>query len=92
MGILSAALSPKGDAVVVGCGDGTISVLSLPKLHISKSAKINGNVTSICFVNDNKFCAGTAFSNIYTVKMDDFKPTLKSTCHFSKINDICFPM
>lgn len=92
MGILSAAISPKCDSVVVGCGDGTISIMSLPKLQVLKKAKIDGNVTSITFLNDTEFAAGTAFSNIYNVKMEEFKPVLKSTCHYSKINDVCFPM
>jgi WD40 repeat protein len=91
MGIISVALTPKGDSVVVGCGDGTISILSLPNLRILKSTKIDGCVTSINFLSDNEFVAGTAFSNIYQAKMDDMKPVLKSTCHYSKINDICYP-
>ncbi|KAJ1339439.1 hypothetical protein BSLG_005920 [Batrachochytrium salamandrivorans] len=66
--ILSAALTPKGDEVIVGCGDGVIAKLSLPKLIF----------------------AGTAYSNIYTVILDEFSPTLKSTCHYASINDICF--
>ncbi|KAJ3000626.1 Cilia- and flagella-associated protein 52 [Globomyces sp. JEL0801] len=37
-GILSAALSPKNDSVIVGCGDGTIATLGLPKLNILKES------------------------------------------------------
>ncbi|KAJ3363885.1 Cilia- and flagella-associated protein 52 [Kappamyces sp. JEL0680] len=36
MGILSVALSPSGDSVIVGSGDGTVAVLGLPKLNIVK--------------------------------------------------------
>ncbi len=36
MGILSVALSPKGDSVVIGSGDGTVALLGLPKLNIIK--------------------------------------------------------
>ncbi|EGF78625.1 hypothetical protein BATDEDRAFT_26475 [Batrachochytrium dendrobatidis JAM81] len=91
MGILSAALTPKGDEVIVGCGDGVIAKLSLPKLSIVKKTKINGSVTSITFDDEKQFFAGTAYSNIYTVMLDEFSPTLKSTCHYASINDICFP-
>lgn len=36
MGIISAGLSPNNDTVIVGCGDGTIASLKLPKLNIVK--------------------------------------------------------
>lgn len=38
MGILAAALTPSGDGVVVGCGDGTVATLKLPNLKIAKYA------------------------------------------------------
>lgn len=91
MGILSAGLTPQGDAVIVGCGDGTIATLKLPKLSIIKSTKVSGSVTSITFDGEKQFFAGTAYSNIYTVDMDTFTPKLKSTCHYAQINDISFP-
>eukprot|EP00842_Homolaphlyctis_polyrhiza_P004180 jgi/Hompol1/4763/HPOL_003861-RA len=90
-GILSAALTPGGDAVIVGCGDGTIAKLKLPKLNILQSTKVSGSVTSITFDGAKQFFAGTAYSNIYTVDMDQFTHVLKSTCHYAPINDICFP-
>jgi WD40 repeat protein len=37
------------------------------------------------------FWAGTIHSNIYTVKTDDFKSELQSTCHYAPVNDVCFP-
>jgi hypothetical protein len=36
MGVLSVAIDPKGKNVIVGCGDGTIALLALPKLNIIK--------------------------------------------------------
>ena len=36
MGILSVALAPKGDSIVIGSGDGTVAALALPKLNIIK--------------------------------------------------------
>ncbi|KAJ3271455.1 Cilia- and flagella-associated protein 52 [Terramyces sp. JEL0728] len=38
MGILSTAISPKSDSVIVGSGDGTIAVLGLPNLNIQKES------------------------------------------------------
>lgn len=36
MGVLSVALTPKGDSLVIGSGDGTVALLGLPKLNIIK--------------------------------------------------------
>ncbi|KAI9207349.1 quinon protein alcohol dehydrogenase-like superfamily [Polychytrium aggregatum] len=91
MGVLSAALYKDDNMIVVGCGDGTIAALKLPKLNILRTVKVSGSVTSIAVYDDNSFVAGTAYSNIYHVTKKDFKATLKSTCHYSAINDICFP-
>ncbi|KAI8850812.1 quinon protein alcohol dehydrogenase-like superfamily [Chytridium lagenaria] len=37
------------------------------------------------------FFAGTSYSNIYYIGVNDFTANLKSTCHYAPINDICFP-
>jgi hypothetical protein len=34
LGIISAALSPNNETVIIGCGDGTIAALKLPKMNI----------------------------------------------------------
>ncbi|KAJ3079705.1 Cilia- and flagella-associated protein 52 [Rhizoclosmatium hyalinum] len=91
MGVLSVAISPQNDMVLVGCGDGGIAAMKLPSLKIVKSVKVSGSVTSISFDNPEHFFAGTAYSNIYYVGLKEFAPVLKSTCHYSPINDICFP-
>ncbi|KAI9317353.1 quinon protein alcohol dehydrogenase-like superfamily [Zopfochytrium polystomum] len=92
MGVLSVALSPKNDSVIVGCGDGTVAVLSLPKLGILKSTKLSGSVTSITFDTPEHFFAGTSYSNTYHISLNDLSSTLVSTCHYAPVNDICFPV
>jgi hypothetical protein len=37
--VLSTAINPDGKSVIVGCGDGTIAMLALPKLNIIKFYK-----------------------------------------------------
>ena len=59
--------------------------------HSSRSAKVNGSVTSISFDADNHFLAGTAHSNIYSVNTEKFTPELVSTCHYACVNDVEFP-
>jgi WD40 repeat protein len=91
MGILTTCISPKGDVVAIGSGDGTIALLSL-KLNILKKAKVSGSVTSISFdKSGNSIMAGTAHSNIYTLSIDKFDPVLKSSSHYAVVNDVCFP-
>ncbi|KAJ3300742.1 Cilia- and flagella-associated protein 52 [Borealophlyctis nickersoniae] len=91
MGILSVSLSPKDGTVIVGCGDGTIAALKLPKLNIVKSAKVSGSVTSLAFDDASHLFAGTAYSNIYYLNTTDFEPILRTTCHYACVNDICYP-
>ncbi|KAJ3180784.1 Cilia- and flagella-associated protein 52 [Gaertneriomyces sp. JEL0708] len=86
LGIISIAHSPKHQSMIVGCGDGTIAELKLPKLNI-----VNGSVTSIAFDTPDKFYAGTSMSNIYYVDAQAFAAELKLTCHYSPVNDIVFP-
>ncbi|KNC98884.1 uncharacterized protein SPPG_05851 [Spizellomyces punctatus DAOM BR117] len=91
MGVLSIALAPAHNCVVVGCGDGTIAALKLPKLNIIKQTKVSGSVTSLTFDTPAHLYAGTSYSNIYYMSVQDFEPILKSTCHYSAVNDIAFP-
>ncbi|KAI8814379.1 quinon protein alcohol dehydrogenase-like superfamily [Cladochytrium replicatum] len=91
LGILSVTISDKDDSVLVGCGDGTIAMLKLPKLNIVKSTKVSGSVTSITYDGPTHFFAGTANSNMYHVELASFASNLKLTCHYSTVNDICFP-
>jgi len=60
------------------------------KKKISK-VKIEGKVTSLCFDNDKRILAGTSTSSLYMIDLKTFEATLKNTCHFSEVNDICFP-
>ena len=37
------------------------------------------------------FFAGTNQSNIYWVDSEKLDPQLRNTCHYQRINDVCFP-
>jgi cilia- and flagella-associated protein 52 len=92
MGILTTAISPNGELVAIGSGDGTIAILSLPKLNILSKTNVRGSVTSITFdSNGENIIAGTAHSNIYSLQVKELKPVLKSSSHYSVVNDVCFP-
>merc|ERR1711988_338237 len=55
-----------------------------PKTRFSKSVMALGNE------GHDMFC-GTSTSNIYYVPVATFAPELRNTCHYSGINDVCFP-
>ncbi|KAJ3226356.1 Cilia- and flagella-associated protein 52 [Clydaea vesicula] len=90
MGILSVALHPTNPSVLVGCGDGTVSSLSIPKLNITKSAKVKGSVTSLNFDDEKNMWVGTGYSNVYYLN-SNFEAKLKLASHYSTVNDISFP-
>lgn len=48
-------------------------------------------MTSLSYTNDKSFMASTSKSNIYSIAVDSLTATLESACHYSKVNDICFP-
>jgi WD40 repeat protein len=51
-----------------------------------------GGVTSMTFTKDfTHFFAGTSQCNIYWVDTERLQPQLRNTCHYMKINDVCFP-
>ncbi|TPX31610.1 hypothetical protein SmJEL517_g05107 [Synchytrium microbalum] len=91
LGIICATINPKDESVIVGCGDGTVATLKLPTLKIVQSTKVEGSVTSISLDNGNNFLAGTAAGTVYMVDALTFKPEMKWACHYTAVNDVCFP-
>jgi WD40 repeat protein len=92
LGIISILLVPNSDKVIVGAGDGTVAMMKTTgKMNIISKVKIEGKVTSLCFDNDKRILAGTSTSSLYMIDLKTFEATLKNTCHFSEVNDICFP-
>jgi hypothetical protein len=67
------------------------SSLNRMLIFCNSSVKVAGGVTSIAFDDQDHFYAGTASSNIYLVNANDLTHKLKTSCHYSSINDICFP-
>ncbi|ORX44654.1 WD40 repeat-like protein [Piromyces finnis] len=92
LGIISILLVPDSDKVIVGSGDGTVAMMKTTgKMNIINKVKIEGKVTSLCFDNKKRILAGTSTSSLYMIDLKTFEATLKNTCHFSEVNDVCFP-
>jgi len=88
-GIGSISLLNDGN-LLLGSGDGNVAVVNGTTFKKLKATKVDGGVSSLALAN-NEFYAGTTLSQIYKIKMDDFKPDPISTCHYSSVLDISFP-
>jgi len=92
LGIISVLLVPDSDKVIVGSGDGTVAMMrTTGKMNIISKVKIEGKVTSLCFDDKKRILAGTSTSSLYMIDLKTFEATLKNTCHYSEVNDVCFP-
>jgi len=92
LGIISVLLVPDSDKVIVGSGDGTVAMMKTTgKMNIISKVKLEGRITSLCFDNKKRILAGTSTSSLYMIDLKTFEATLKNTCHFSEVNDVCFP-
>lgn len=90
-GIRVVTLTHNGD-VVVGAGDGTVALLRHHDLGIVRKAKFEGGVTSVALNKaGDHFFIGTNKCNIHLVHLASFDNELRSTCHYGRINDVCFP-
>lgn len=93
-GVVSIALCTnheKGN-IVVGGGDGTVSLLEGKSLRVIRSLKLKGGATSISLnAEGDHFFVGTDKSNLYLVALDDFDYEIRSTCNSSGINGVSFP-
>jgi len=85
----------KTGQILVGAGDGTVTVvggMAQKFKRTNKCTKVSGKVTSLALRgNGQQFYVGTEQSQIYRFNMVDFKEELLSTCHYTPVNDSCFP-
>ena len=99
-GIAAVAYATSGE-IVVGGGDGSVSVLERGTMRLLATTKLESGVTS-CVMAPGKhkdggfgLYAGTETCNVYYLK---FSPTqgmlseLIQTCHSARINDVAFPV
>ena len=98
-GVATNAIAPTGD-VVVGGGDGSVSVLDRESMKILAVTKLASGVTSCVAApgvhKDGGFglYCGTDSCNIYYLKYSPtqgFLSELVQTCHSQAVNDVAFP-
>lgn len=88
-GILCTCITDNSD-VLVGSGSGEVALLSKTDLKKIKTVSLQGMITSVAAHGDHYF-VGTSKSNVYYLNAKTFKEELRQTCHFERINDVCFP-
>mmetsp|Transcript_45807 Transcript_45807/g.81862 ORF Transcript_45807/g.81862 Transcript_45807/m.81862 type:complete len:634 (-) Transcript_45807:154-2055(-) len=76
--------------ILVGSGSGRISLLGAKDLKEHKTLTLQGGISSVAVHADHYF-VGTNKSNVYYLNAKTFKEELRQTCHFERINDVCFP-
>jgi len=80
-----------GGNLIVGAGDGTVAVVT-PDFRVLRKEKLAGAVTSLAInAAEDHFFVGTDKCNKYCVAISDLQYDLRSTCHFSRVNDVAFP-
>eukprot|EP01062_Namystynia_karyoxenos_P031382 TRINITY_DN2327_c0_g1_i1.p1 TRINITY_DN2327_c0_g1~~TRINITY_DN2327_c0_g1_i1.p1 ORF type:complete len:681 (+),score=209.75 TRINITY_DN2327_c0_g1_i1:127-2043(+) len=88
-GVICSALTDDGN-VLVGTGGGEVALLAPKDLRVLKSLRLQGSATSVA-VHGDHFFIGTSRSNVYYLNARTFKEELRQTCHYERINDVCFP-
>lgn len=89
-GVTAILLTPSGD-IVAGGGNGQLAVLESGTFRVLRKAQVLGGVTTMTLLGDNaSILLGTDQSNMYRVSFADLTADLLGSCHFQRINDVCF--
>lgn len=91
LGVQCSLMLKNGD-LIVAAGDGTIACVQPGTFKTLRSIQVAGGVTSLALnAAGDHFFVGTAQSNVYLVAVATFEHELRSTCHYSAINDVVYP-
>ncbi|XP_039596390.1 cilia- and flagella-associated protein 52 [Polypterus senegalus] len=90
-GVTSLKLLKTGD-ILVGSGDGAVSLCKTTNFKVIKQVHVEGGVTSISLRGQgHQFFTGTQSSMIFRFNFTEFKDELFTSCHCDAVNDIAFP-
>uniref|UniRef100_A0A8C4XH24 Cilia- and flagella-associated protein 52 n=1 Tax=Erpetoichthys calabaricus TaxID=27687 RepID=A0A8C4XH24_ERPCA len=90
-GVTSLKLLKTGD-ILVGSGDGAVSLCKTANFKVIKQVHVEGGVTSISLRGQgHQFFTGTQSSLIFRFNFTEFKDELFTSCHCDAVNDIAFP-
>ncbi len=78
--------------LLVGSGNGTVSLIQKETFKVIRSASFEGAVTSLALnAAGDHFFVGTSACNIYCVHLGTFEFELRNTCHSSTVLDVAYP-
>ena len=90
-GINVIKMLPNSD-LIIGTGEGLLAKVGYSDMKIKAESKLLGSVTSITLTADSAyFFCGTDQSNMYWCESSSLNSELRNTCHYDRINDVCFP-
>jgi len=91
-GVTALSMAPNGD-LIVGAGDGTVSLMRTSDMKKLQSTQLGGGSISTIAPHGSGqlFFVGTEESATYVVKYEGLQFSIRSTGHASKINDVTFP-
>ncbi|XP_035253349.1 cilia- and flagella-associated protein 52-like [Anguilla anguilla] len=82
----------KSGEMLVGSGDGVVSVCKEANFSAFLTVQLEGGVTSVALPDKgHQLYVGTAACNIYSVRDEDFKEELFSSSHSHPVNAVAFP-
>ncbi|KAJ8251640.1 hypothetical protein GJAV_G00223530 [Gymnothorax javanicus] len=91
LGVSALKLLKSGE-LLVGSGDGMVSVCKGTNFSVFLKVQLEGGVTSIALSNKgHRLYVGTDACNIYSIRDEDFKEELLSSSHSSSVNCVAFP-
>ncbi|XP_018423807.1 PREDICTED: cilia- and flagella-associated protein 52 [Nanorana parkeri] len=91
LGVTTLCLLKTGE-ILIGSGDGKLSLCNGQNYKAAKSVQLQGAITSITLRGQgHQFFVGTSQAQIYRFNYSEFKEELIATCHSEAINDIVFP-
>lgn len=91
MGVSTLRILPNND-ILAGTGEGLLAKIGFSDFKVKKETKLLGGVTSIALTADSAyFFCGTDQSNIYWCESSTLNSEIRNTCHYDRVNDICFP-
>ncbi|KAM6957115.1 cilia- and flagella-associated protein 52-like [Aplochiton taeniatus] len=91
MGVNTIKAMKTGD-LLVGSGDGMLTLCSGTNFKLLKSVQLSGGVTSVSLRGEgHQVFVGTDMAQMYRFTYPNFKEELLTTSHNSAVNDVAFP-
>ncbi|XP_072259665.1 cilia- and flagella-associated protein 52 [Pyxicephalus adspersus] len=91
LGVTTLRLLKTGE-ILIGSGDGKLSLCIEPDYKELNRVQLQGAITSITLRGQgHQFFVGTSKAQIYRFNYPEFKQELVASCHSEAINDIAFP-